>query len=78
MSDAPAPPPALVASAEGELPAEMERIYGLLWGVTTEDKRVHAARRIALSRIDRDGQRRGIEWAAQNAGPPKSGWEAER
>lgn len=42
---------------------EIERIYGLLWLVATDDKRVHAARKIALSQIDREGQKRGIQWA---------------
>ncbi len=45
-----------------------ECIYGLLWGVstdrTTEDGvAVSEARKLALSLIDKDGQRRGIEWA---------------
>lgn len=56
----------------------MEHVYGLLWSVTTDDKRVHEARKIALSKITKDGQRRGIEWARQRMGPPESGYAAVR
>ncbi|KQP52970.1 hypothetical protein [Methylobacterium sp. Leaf106] len=59
-------------------PSAEERIYGLLWGVTTEDRRVHEARKIALAQITKDGQRRGIQWANEQLGQPKSGWETQR
>lgn len=58
--------------------SEMERIYGLLWGVTTDDPRVHEARKLALSKITKEGQRRGIQWATQRLGPPDSGYAAVR
>lgn len=56
----------------------MEHVYGLLWGVTTDDRRVHEARKIALSKITKEGQRRGIQWATQRLGPPDSGYAAVR
>lgn len=56
----------------------MEHVYGLLWGVTTDDPRVHEARKIALSKITKQGQRRGIEWATKHAGPPEAGYAAVR
>ena len=44
--------------------SDVERAYGLLWMVLGDDKRVHDARRILLDLIgDREGQRRGIEFA---------------
>lgn len=70
--------PSVVLEEAPASASEMERIYGLLWGVTTDDPRVHEARKIALSKITKEGQRRGIQWAMQRLGPPDSGYAAVR
>ena len=50
--------------------SEIERAYGLLWMVLGDDKKVHDARRILLDQIDREGQKRGIEFARSKYGTP--------
>lgn len=57
---------ALLARAEraeaerDEARSAAEQAYGLLWQISTDDKRVHAARKILLHLVGKDGQRRGI------------------
>lgn len=54
--------------------SEIEKAYGLLWRYMGPNGTVHTARRILLSLIDKDGQRRGVQFAKENT-PPVS--EAE-
>lgn len=70
--------PSVVIEEAVPRPSEVERMYGLLWLVTTEDRRLHEARKIALGRITKEGQRRGIEWAKQKFREPDAGYEAVR
>lgn len=52
-------------------PSPVERAYGLLWMVLGDDPKVHEARKILLSQIDKEGQRRGIQSAvAKYPHPP--------
>ena len=48
-----------------------EQAYGLLWMVIGDDPKIHEARKLLLSEIDKDGQKRGIEYAkSQYEMPP--------
>lgn len=58
----PCPKPPLMMKPRKNANA-IEVAYGLLWGTTTDDKRVHEARRLLLDAIGKDGQVRGIEGA---------------
>lgn len=46
---------------------DLETAYALLWATQTGDRRVHAARKLLLDLIGKDGQRRAIkalpDWA---------------
>lgn len=70
--------PSVVLEETVPSPSELEKVYGLLWGVTTDDARVHEARKIALAKITKEGQQRGRNWAAQKFGPPDAGYAAVR
>jgi hypothetical protein len=43
----------------------IECAYGYLWAYHGDDRRVHEARKLLLSIITRDGQRRGIQWTPE-------------
>ena len=47
----------------------IEHAYGLLWRVHGPHPQVHEARRLLLALIDKDGQRRGIQFALDQIGP---------
>lgn len=46
-----------------DIKREIELAYGLLWGVETDDRRVHNARKILLSLLTHFEQRDGIAMA---------------
>lgn len=47
----------------------VEDAYGLLWRTHTDDPKVHEARKLLLSIIDKDAQKRGIQLAINKYGP---------
>jgi hypothetical protein len=47
----------------------IEDAYGLLWTITTSDRRIIEARAKLLELLDRDGQRRGIQKAVKRYQP---------
>ena len=57
------------ASIGTPAPSKIEKAYGLLWRYMGSVKEVHEARNILLSMIDRDGQRRGVQYAKENTAP---------
>ena len=57
------------ASIGTPAPSKIEKAYGLLWRYMGSVKEVHEARKILLSMIDRDGQRRGVQYAKENTAP---------
>jgi hypothetical protein len=59
-------------------PSDLEKVYGLLWGVTSDDPRVHEARKVAMGKITKEGQQRGRNWAQQKLGPPDADYAAVR
>lgn len=44
----------------------LERAYGVLWSDHGGSTRAHQARKLLLSRIGKEGQRRGIQYALDN------------
>lgn len=48
--------------------SNIEKAYGLLWRDMSGNQDAHEARKILLSTIGKDGQQRGIAWAAEHCG----------